>query len=146
MLQFLRKSTDKGLTYFSLEYFNLQGIVKQHKDIATGFHHTHKTTEINMYDIQHKDIACFCPTHKATGIRPTHKATGFLHTHMTNNKDQGSQASRALITMRRSRAEGANNLKVYNVQDYFVIQWNTLKFDRHSIFSLLLLMLTLVTL
>ena len=58
---------------------------KQHKDIATGFHHTHKTTEINMYDIQHKDIACFCPTHKATGIRPTHKATGFLHTHMTNN-------------------------------------------------------------
>ena len=45
---------------------------KQHKDIATGFHHTHKTTEINMYDIQHKDIACFCPTHKATGIRPTH--------------------------------------------------------------------------
>jgi len=56
---------------------------KQHKDIATGFHHTHKTTEINMYVIQHKDIACFCPTHKATGIRPTHKATGFLHTHKT---------------------------------------------------------------
>ena len=27
MLQFLRKYTDKGLTYFSLEYFNLQGIV-----------------------------------------------------------------------------------------------------------------------
>jgi hypothetical protein len=42
-------------------------------------------------------------------------------------KDQGSQASRALITMRRSRAEGANNLKVYNVQDYFVINRCTLK-------------------
>jgi hypothetical protein len=65
---------------------------KQHKDIATGFHHPYKTTEINMYDIQHKDIACFCPTHKATGIcpthkatgiRPTHKATGFLHTRKT---------------------------------------------------------------
>ena len=42
-------------------------------------------------------------------------------------KDQGSKASRALITMRRSRAEGANNLKVYNVQDYFVINRCTLK-------------------
>jgi hypothetical protein len=37
---------------------------KQHKDIATGFHHTLtsvalKTTEVNMYDKQYKDIASF---------------------------------------------------------------------------------------
>ncbi|XP_063446965.1 general transcription factor 3C polypeptide 1-like [Mytilus trossulus] len=35
--------------------------------------------------------------------------------------ERSSQASRALITMKRSRDEGAHKLKVYNVQDNFVI-------------------------
>lgn len=35
--------------------------------------------------------------------------------------ERSSLASRALITMKRSRSEGAHKLKVYNVQDNFVI-------------------------